>query len=572
MRLLFVFVLLTGCTVCDDHTLLVDISLPDDHINDGPFQVWLSGAFQGTSVIIPHQPGQRHVTTTLPFSSQWIGMPYRVDVQIDAQVGLINGQFLGGTGTFVAGCNQIQLRPEANSSLVVVNESAKSVDLMFVIDDSPAMAAQQSAFLSSLAGWVKRLEANVGTSRAADYHIGVITTDLGAGPTVVGACRPGGRGARFQAVGKAAPSSCFGPTGHAFLQYNQLMQDSDGKPVSNASDLLATLTCMASVGHEGCPYPMPLESAYQAIQSGTSLAENQGFFRPNALLEIVFVTDQEDCSADANSNLFSRAEDADVGPPNIYRCTRAGVVYSNPAQPMPFADSGPISDARPAGRDPLGLFSIDRYINFFDKTSARGGAKLDPTQVAMVSLAGPTSPVSSVLGVPDSWPITPCSPLSSSCVARMAPSCVSPNNPVRHAEPAIRLDALVKSVRDQLQLSVCDDDQSSALDGLFKRLDAQTQSSCISAPLVDASQPDCTFFDEQAVDTGETVVTPVPACTSGGALPCWRLVQNAGCPSLCSNGASQQLAVHFDRDPNLPRPQGSYGYCLTHPADVSCVP
>src|SRR5581483_2182930 len=70
----------------------------------------------------------------------------------------------------------------------------QDIDLLFVIDNSPSMAPKQAEL--------------------AHFHVGVVTTDLGAQSFNLGSqCRPGGDGARLQALGAAATPDCRPPTG-----------------------------------------------------------------------------------------------------------------------------------------------------------------------------------------------------------------------------------------------------------------------------------------------------------------------------------------------------------------------
>jgi hypothetical protein len=137
----------------------------------------------------------------------------------------------------------------------------------------------------------------------------VITTDMGVGGAIVPTCagRYGDDGVlitrgRTSLPGCAAtypPIHSFGPT--------------DDPDVFSSS-----LSCVATTGTGGCGFEQQLEAVLKALSpasatawtapsfvppvffdatSGHALGANAGFVRPDSLLVVVIVTDEEDCSA-----------------------------------------------------------------------------------------------------------------------------------------------------------------------------------------------------------------------------------------------------------------------------------
>jgi len=463
---------------------------------------------------------------------------------------------------------------------VRVDQSVKNqVDMVFMVDDSLSMRPKQEELRARFPELIKVLDDFSKKGSPADYHIGVVTSDLGSGPTVVSSnCKPGGKGGRFQAIGAGAMAGCVGPTGKAYIEYNQLMKDGNGNPVSNlpgnksVDDLAATFTCMSSVGDGGCGFEHQLEAVYRAVHDAPNLAENQGFFRPNALLVIVFVTDEDDCSADPNTTLFSQPDtSAMYGAQNSYRCTHFSVMRDDPAGGstpvlMPYGDSGgAVMNPRSATVD-VGqlLFPIDRYTNYFGKSSAVGGAKLNPQDVIMVGITAPSEPTSSVLAIKGSTnPLQPCSAQSATCLPTLQHSCSSPNNPLFYGDPAVRLNGVINSLAaDHRQLtSICDTSYQSALQGLGQLIVSQIGPGCISSPFKDPNNPDCTVTDITPSATGGDTTKAIPPCKdSGGMIPaggaCWQLVKRnvdtmtaKACQPTCENvgDAAQQFGVEILR-------------------------
>jgi hypothetical protein len=91
------------------------------------------------------------------------------------------------------------------------------------------------------------------------------------------------------------------------------------KPVSEA------FACSAQVGTGGCGFESPLEAARWALDPARKA--NPGFLRPDSLLALIFVTDEDDCSA-KNPKLFDPNQGGlndPLGPLTSFRCFELGV-------------------------------------------------------------------------------------------------------------------------------------------------------------------------------------------------------------------------------------------------------
>src|SRR5438309_2310460 len=133
---------------------------------------------------------------------------------------------------------------------VRVEQNIKNkVDIIFAIDNSPSMSPKQAELKARFPELIKILD-NFGKGNPAWYHIGVVTSDLGAGQFNLGGgqCHPGGDGGKLQALGAGHDPSCAAPTGGLnFIDYNQLSKDASGNPMSNlpaGQDLATTFGCM----------------------------------------------------------------------------------------------------------------------------------------------------------------------------------------------------------------------------------------------------------------------------------------------------------------------------------------
>jgi hypothetical protein len=198
----------------------------------------------------------------------------------------------------------------------------EDVDILFVIDDSARMAEHQANLGQKLPVLIAALK-NV-PGGLPSLHIGVVTGDLGAGPTATGSCRPGGDRGVLR-----AGASCGLDGGARFLSSAE-----NGTSNNFAGDVVEAFACLARVGSAGCTFQQPLEAARLALSESVT-PENAGFLRAGAQLLIVFVTNQDDCSAPAGADLFT--DGAFPATTAGLRCAQAGHLCAGKAPPLaPF--------------------------------------------------------------------------------------------------------------------------------------------------------------------------------------------------------------------------------------------
>ncbi|PIE17988.1 MAG: hypothetical protein CSA65_06790 [Proteobacteria bacterium] len=164
-----------------------------------------------------------------------------------------------------------------------------TIDLLFVIDNSGSMFQEQESLMKSFPTFIQQIEAI--EPKIKSYHVGVVSTDVGSGPhTYTGSsCKPGGDEGKLKHDPVGA--GCSGT-------YPKYLE---GPSATMADDF----SCIAALGTTGCGFEQQLEAALQAL-SGQSY--NDGFLRKNAPLAIIFITDEDDCSADPK--LFDPADTA----------------------------------------------------------------------------------------------------------------------------------------------------------------------------------------------------------------------------------------------------------------------
>lgn len=343
------------------------------------------------------------------------------------------------------------------------------VDILFMIDNDLTEPYQQE-LQNRFPQLIKALDDGAKAGHPASYHIGVVDSDLGAGLNTQN-CKAGGDGGRLQ-VGPQPngsfppPAACanFGFTdGVRFLEYDQITATNN---IGGGVSVPGAFTCMAQVGDQGCGFQHQLEATYRALHDPPP--ENAGFLRDDALLVVFYLTDEDDCSAPDDTDLFVNTSDgvAKYGALDSFRCTQFGIVCGEPAAPLSTTmASGPFDDCRPMKPEEGGkLFDVQRYIDFFTKPN---GVKADPSDVILASIVAPPTPVNVTITMPcwDQSSQASCSMLKASCVA--------PTNSAFFGDPGVRMAAVVDAAYTSSRTSLCDTDYSGAMADLAQKIIAR---------------------------------------------------------------------------------------------------
>ena len=160
------------------------------------------------------------------------------------------------------------------------------MDVLFVVDDSGSMGEEQTNLASNFPRFVEVLDGyRTDTGQPLDYRLGVTTTGKDV-TTII----------RF-------PSS-FGLPDMEFEEEGPdgalLAPDDCGMSMpwieSGSTDVPGTFSCVAQVGTGGSSVEMPLYALELALTERVADGSNAGFLREDALLAVVILTDEDDCS------------------------------------------------------------------------------------------------------------------------------------------------------------------------------------------------------------------------------------------------------------------------------------
>lgn len=218
---------------------------------------------------------------------------------------------------------------------------SEALDLLFVVDNSADMAAEQVWLAEHFGGFLRSLvtgevrDPDTGEvvrtfAPTDDVHVGVVTTDMGSGGFDVPSCDdPEDGDDGILRTQNTTVAGCV-ESEPAFLSFTA-GDDADG--------FAEDFSCIARVGTGGCGYEQPLEAALTAVTEHADRA-NAGFLRPGSLLGVVVLTKEDDCSA-SDPELFDPDSTSYEGG-NELRCSQ----YPDALQPLERYVTG-LTEVRP---------------------------------------------------------------------------------------------------------------------------------------------------------------------------------------------------------------------------------
>jgi len=311
----------------------------------------------------------------------------------------------------------------------------QGLDILFVIDNSPSMLLEQENIIKNMH---RLFDANQLVSVLPDLRIGVIGPDLGAGNYGLQSCEvAGGDGGRLQNAPRTP--GCIPPK-DSWISYQDGVTNIPSNTLDPIQQVFEAFSCIAPLGADGCGFEHTLEAARRGLDPQRGI--NKGFIRPEAALLIVFVTDEDDCSA-SKPTLFDPNNES-LGPPTSFRCFDYGVHCDINDR----TKIGPRKDCKPLMSKYL--TPVEEYINFFKGLKPAGW-------IILSAMAGPTDLIE--VGASDGEP-------------KLEHSCKTADG---GGDPAIRLRAVVEAFKDNGffnpgNVDICSADFGPALAVIGKRL------------------------------------------------------------------------------------------------------
>jgi hypothetical protein len=398
---------------------------------------------------------------------------------------------------------------------------SSDLDILFVIDNSPSTADKQTLFATNFPNFISALD-TFPTGRP-NLHLGVVSTTVDIGVQGFGPGCPSpdpNDNGLMQNLPRVA--GCTPPSGR-FI--SDIKNSTGGRTTNYSGTLQDTFSCIAQLGATGCGFEAQLESMKRALDG--SRTENAGFIRTDANLVVVFLTDEDDCSAQ-DVSIFGLGA-ASAGPGD-FRCQP---LYAYTCD-TPISVSSPGSYTNCVPRSGSYLQDIAYYTQFL--ASVKGGQR-----IAIAMVMGDRKPVDShgvdITTGPISTPITQTLALQPSCTATI-------NGQTAIGRPGIRLGAFVDAFGAQGRTyTVCQSDYSAALADMGQLMLAMANP-CISGA-IDATDTDPANPGVQPACSVTVASQTLPSCkmadpttpSTNNPQPCAYFVADATC------GTPTNLAV-----------------------------
>ncbi len=315
---------------------------------------------------------------------------------------------------------------QSTQTLIQRLSDSRDVDILFLVDSSGSMSQEQTELKDRFNVLMQTLAG--GPEGLPDVHIGVVTPSIGIAPYQgLGNCDPSmsdkgilgmahgaangpdlartciGEGQRYivdvapkgcdvdREADRCSEDSCSQSHCDAMARGSErlvLVHDDKGCPRCRNYEgtLEEVFRCLASVGENGCGFEQQLEAVRLALDESAT-PQNQGFLRDAALLSVVFITDEDDCSAASPDVLFRPDDDpstcaaSQLGCRDNLRCFEFGMTCDEDARSVGTKTNCRLREES----DPNNLLQpISRYLAFFE-------ANFDPQYTLVASISGPVT-------------------------------------------------------------------------------------------------------------------------------------------------------------------------------------
>ncbi len=492
----------------------------------------------------------------------------------------------------------------------------RQIDLVTMVDNSPGMAPKIAKLNAQFPTLIAALrDPTDGT--LPDLRVAIIDSDLGTGGAYNDglSCAPNTENGG-SAWGDSGKFMMVGATGCGVNSPDaKWLEYTNGQAVNYTGDINQVFACLATnLGVQGCGEEHQLQAFEWALAAkGVGNDDQQrNFLRANATLGLVFLSDEDDCSAATDDGLFGQGPIGgnDVsGESASLRCaTRAhacggrNLTVSPPGYPTdapyshPFSDCIARTDSCPNPTDGTGTTDTARPTDCSPLKDIRHlvdeikSLKADPaSQILVAGIFG--WPLSDADMATAEYKIAPV-PSSNTADATHPtvfdywPVCYDPNHlpSPTTTDPVTGFDATAaawgatgglreSAFIDQfgasgMKFSICEPDFSTSMLSIGSALARKMRNECFDRKLVDADlaaagiQPDCrVVLLTPKVTVGYVTYAESPAalpqCAPGetsasAAMDCWQLTSDTSqCPATGQRIALVRTAAEVAAQPQL---------------------
>ncbi len=360
------------------------------------------------------------------------------------------------------------------------NDGYSDVDLLLVVDDSQSMQQEQASLAARISDLVRDLTATrPGRPSAESVRIAVTTTNLGFSgePTTISACQ--GRGDDGELQIAAAECGVSSPV----LEY-EVGQDAEA--------FASTVGCLVrSVGVRGCGLEQQLGAGVRSLER----AADHGFPRADAILAVLVLTDEEDCTVAQPREFFPRLPDA------------ADVYCQRVAQGID-------------GYDPRWLASPEEIVRRLQGDRPDGAfvfaaiTGIPPTASGLTPAEILRHPDMRYGEIASTDPTRPGQIVWEPVCRRRAPGSTTDET----AAPALRIVEAASHVEGAVVHSICSDDFGPAIDALVHRLITALDGACLTRDLPEPEDGRVQCIVREVMPAG-VACSAHPARTPHSVLP-----------------------------------------------------
>jgi hypothetical protein len=482
-------------------------------------------------------------------------------------------------------CNARRLATPMPIPAVVDSRSFKQsvnhkLDILVMVDNSSSMAPLQAKLNAQLTPFLNALK-DTTTGQFPDLHVAVVSSSYGGGAwgnvnQCASGSHPGDDQAKFQQGPGGAGAGMCGML-HSGETYLKSGDGTDANPPNfDGGDIGAVFQCMALLGDGGCGFESQFESVYWALvkaskDPGTGDGQdpdNGGFLRSDAVLAVVMLTNEDDCSVANNSLLLdpgvnSANDPTGLGALQSYRCNEFGHLcdgnppphgydFDNKTFNLPMgtysAPNAPgtgggvlnncVSEEGNGKTDPL----VKDPNGNGDPTNGHLWPKVsdltafilsvkdnNPDNVLVAAIAGPVAlddgtSLYRVFGQANPAAQGEIDPI----VDHSCTQATSDSTRPEYADPAVRVKQWVTSFGvNGIFYPICANDFSTAMMGIANRIHQKLGASCVSTNIAadpnDSTKHNCQVTQKTTdATTGKVMTVPLPECNNSD-YPCFQL-------------------------------------------------
>ncbi len=466
------------------------------------------------------------------------------------------------------------------------------LDLVFMIDNSPSMAPKQDKLKAQFPNLIAALK-DPSDGTLPDLRVAIIDSDLGTG----GAYQSGSCGPKtlpdgtMSLYGDMGQFQMIGATACGVTSSDATFLETQGNTGLNFNgDINSVFACLAGgLGTVGCGEEHQLQAFEFAFLVGniaSSVAQRSSFLRPNAYLDLVLLSDEDDCSAVGNDGMFGAISSLSGESASLrcytrsHACNGQNLTNPPPGYPTSAAISTAMSNCTARVGDTCSNVDVSQptpncnpLTDYKNMANQIKSLKSDPdTQLLVAGIFGwpldgdTTKATYKIAPVPnpnsadtvhptvfDTWPVCYDPNHMPSAATTDKVTDFDPVAAGWGATPGLRMSAFIDEFGvNALKYSICQPDFSAAMNGIGTAIARKLENLCINDKLwadPNSGKHDCRVaYTRPSADPNNPAnvedAVAMPECAAGQTINvptnCWYLVNDTTkCPA---NGQMVQVA------------------------------